>query len=71
MIASWDLHCEANTKWVMAESCRATLRTWDASQARDMAPEGTHISSEGPGKPPEHKKREDAEEPPLEGTLGG
>lgn len=40
------------------------------SHLKDVATKGTHISSEGPGKPPEHEKGEDAEEPPLaEGTL--
>lgn len=35
------------------------------SHLKDVATKGTHISSEGPGKPPEHKKEDDTEEPPL------
>lgn len=42
------------------------------SPLKDVATEGTHISSEEPEKPPGHTQGEDAEEPPLgEGTLGG
>ena len=43
MIAFWDLHCKTNTKWVIAESCRAALRMEDVSQVKDLATEGTFL----------------------------